>query len=391
MLWEGRPLRDIHETDIRTIIESGLEEHLQLEYKSQLYQNNDHDRREFLLDICMFANSSGGILLIGVPERRDENDQPTGVPDSAGILGLELPNPASVLASYDARVMEAIEERLPLESTSIDVGQGRRVLAIRVPNSARKPHSVRHQGHIYFPARRERQRYHLTVREIKEMVTRTVSHLQQAEEMLKSSFYQVVRAGDLPYLIVGMIPVFFEDFLIDVRAETVRQAVGNLSRGGDRVLRNPIFTFDGIERRETQFDYRVRFQRNGLLNASQQLPLISGRDEHQFSPAAVDILLHEFVPGVSAVYEAAAVGPPYVLGVMLRTQRPLTAVYPAFPYGGEEHTEPVLPSDYCFPFMQVDDLSSADRIIRPFCDQVHQMFGKDGSPNFNQQGVWIRR
>ena len=37
--------------------------------------------REFLLDIGMFANSFGGILLIGVPERRDEQGQPTGAPD----------------------------------------------------------------------------------------------------------------------------------------------------------------------------------------------------------------------------------------------------------------------------------------------------------------------
>lgn len=160
MLWEGRSLRDVREIDIRRLLESGLEEHLQLEYKSAVYDDNDRGRREFLLDICMFANSSGGILLIGVPERRDEQGQPTGAPDPAGVLGLELPNPEVVLNAYDARVMEAIEERLPLEAASIDVGQGRRVLAIRVSNSARKPHSVRHQGHIYFPARRERQRYH---------------------------------------------------------------------------------------------------------------------------------------------------------------------------------------------------------------------------------------
>jgi hypothetical protein len=25
------------------------------------------------------------------------------------------------------------------------------------------------------------------------------------------------------------------------------------------------------------------------------------------------------------------------------------------------------------------------------CDQVHQMFGKDGSPSFNADGVWIER
>ena len=55
----------VHRRDSSTLIESGLEEHLQLEYKSTVYEDNDRGGREFLLDICMFANSSGGILLIG--------------------------------------------------------------------------------------------------------------------------------------------------------------------------------------------------------------------------------------------------------------------------------------------------------------------------------------
>jgi hypothetical protein len=56
----------VHRRDSSTLIE----EHLQLEYKSALYEDNNRGRREFLLDICMFANSSGGILLtsLGVYE-----------------------------------------------------------------------------------------------------------------------------------------------------------------------------------------------------------------------------------------------------------------------------------------------------------------------------------
>src|SRR5215813_1273104 len=122
--------------------------------------------------------------------------------------------------------MEAIEERLSLEAASIDV-QGRRVLAIRVPNSPRKPHSVRHLKHIYFPSRRERQRYQLTVREIKELVMKTASRVQQSEEMLEKAFLGVARADDQPFLMMGIIPVFFEDFLVDVRNENVRLSVGN--------------------------------------------------------------------------------------------------------------------------------------------------------------------
>ena len=47
---------------------SGLEEHLQLEYKRELYEDNDAGRREFVLDVGMFANTAGGVLLIGIPE-----------------------------------------------------------------------------------------------------------------------------------------------------------------------------------------------------------------------------------------------------------------------------------------------------------------------------------
>lgn len=60
MPWESRPLRDIRELDLRRLLESSPEEHLQLEYKSALYEDNDRGRPEFPLDLRMFANASGG-------------------------------------------------------------------------------------------------------------------------------------------------------------------------------------------------------------------------------------------------------------------------------------------------------------------------------------------
>jgi hypothetical protein len=395
MLWEGRPLRDIREADIRRLVDSGLEEHLQLEYKSALYEDNDRGRREFLLDICMFANAGGGILLLGVPERRDDQGQPTGAPDPGGVLGLEMPNPEAVLNSYDARVMEAIEERLPLESASVGVGDGRQVLAIRVVNSSSKPHSVRHQGHIYFPSRRERQRYPMNVREIKELVMRTTSRLQEAQEMLKSSFFQVARPNDSPYLIIGVAPVFSEDFLVDIRNAGVVRAVGDFSRAAQPEYRDPIYTFDGLERRENRSEHTVKLRRNGLLSASLQIPLrppLAGAEcQHILIPTAVDVHLRRFVPRATAVFEASGVGAPYILGMVLRTQRPLVGAYADVRGLGEQHTEPIPAGDYMFPYMQVDDLSQTDRVIRPFCDQTHQMFGKDASPSFNADGAWVAR
>jgi len=87
-MWEDKRLRDIIEADVRQLVDSGLEEHLQLEYKSALYDGNDQGSRESLLDICMFANAGGGILLIGVSELRDGNNQPSWC-DCSKLLTLD--------------------------------------------------------------------------------------------------------------------------------------------------------------------------------------------------------------------------------------------------------------------------------------------------------------
>lgn len=394
MLWEGRPLRDIRENDVRRLIDSGLTEHLQLEYKGALYDDSDRGKREFLLDVCMFANAAGGIVLLGVPERRDEQGQPTGAPDPDGVLGLDVPNPEAVLNAYDARVMEAVEERLALETVPVVLGGGRRVLAIRVPNSANKPHSVRHQGHIYFPSRRERQRYNMTVREIKDLVMKTAGRLQQAEDLLQKSFLEVARPTPLPYLLIGIIPAFFADFLIDVRGESVRRAVAMFSRAGQPVYGNVGYVFDGLERRENAYEFTVRLRRDGLLSASLQLPVtpIPGEGNgHILYPASIEGHLRSFVLRSIAVYEAAGIGAPYVLGMMFRLQQPLVGGYAAMGGLGEDRTPPIPARDYRFPCMTIDDLSSTDSVIRPFCDQAHQMFGREGSPSFDAEGAWIAR
>ena len=69
-MWEDRALRDITEADVRQLVDAGVEEDLRLDYKSELYDRNDRGNKEFLLDVCMFANASGGLLLIGVPEAK---------------------------------------------------------------------------------------------------------------------------------------------------------------------------------------------------------------------------------------------------------------------------------------------------------------------------------
>jgi hypothetical protein len=389
MLWEGRDLREISEADVRRLIDTELAEHLQLEYKSAPYENNDRGNREFLQDICMFANTAGGVLLIGISEKRDDQGQPTGLPDPTAQLGIELPNPEAILGAYDARITAAVEERLPLEMAAIEVGGGRHILAIRVPDSVRKPHAVVYQGHIYFPGRRERQRYALSVREIKELTMRTASHLELSKDRLSEAFKQVTLMPSRSYLVAGLLPVFFEDFLLDFRLATIQHSDRMFGRATDGEFGNISYSFDGIERRDARFDHIVQLRRNGLLRVSQQLPIFEQVGLDHVRPIGIDRLLRQAFGQARSAYEAAGIGPPYIASVTLTVQRELTGLYTSGGGPWEEYAAVVEPHEYRFPFMEIDDLINIDRILRPFCDQVHQLFGKEGSPSFNASGRWI--
>jgi len=390
MVWEDRRLRDIAEADVSQLVSSGLEEHLQLEYKSALYDGGDRGGKECLLDICMFANAGGGILLLGVPERRDAQGQPTGAPDPDAPLGINIPNPEMALQSYDSRVLANIDDRLPLESAAISVANGLHVLALRIPNSTAKPHRVRYQGHVYFPSRRERQRYEMDIREIKEIVMRTASRLEEAERKLWDGFLKMPRQDDSPHLVIGCIPVFWRDFLVDLRDPRVTGSLTNfVLPGGQQNLRQPTYTFTGLERVVHNDISTVQVHRDGLVILNRRIQLVTIDATQRFIPTIVDRLLRPFLLRTADVYRAAGLSGPYLVGLMLRARNSLRGAYPGTIPGSTEDAGPVQAGDYSFPVVQADDLLELDRIMRPLCDQAHQMFGRHSSPHFDHEGVWI--
>jgi hypothetical protein len=388
IMWEDRRLREITERDLRQLIDAQLEEHLQLEYKGALYEANDQGNKESLLDICMFANSGGGILLIGISEQRDEDGQPTGFPDPAAPLGIEIANTEMVLQSYDARVVASIDERLPLESYAIPVANNRHVIAIRVPNSVSKPHRVHYKGRTHFPSRRERHKYEMDVREIKEMVMRTASRLEEAEEKLTGSLQRMERQNAIPDLLIGTVPVFWHNFMVDVRKPEVLQAVTQFHLG-NRNMVQPEFTFDGLQRQVLGRPFSfVRIHRDGLVTAKVELPVSMREVMCEFRPTAIDVFLKNFVGHCALVYSAASINGPFLLSMTLRTVGHTQSLYPAETLpGAEESGGRIGAGIFPFPVMEADNLVEIDRITRPLCDQAHQMFGRPTSPFTERDGV----
>ena len=104
----------------------------------------------------------------------------------------------------------------------------------------------------------------------------------------------------------------------------------------------------------------------------------------------MDLTLRKFVTRTAEVYTAAGLDGPFLISMMIRAANALRSVYPGQVPGTEEEGGFVPRGDYRFPVMQADNLFDLDRITRPFCDQAHQMFGRDASPFFDANGVWAR-
>ena len=384
-MWEDRNLSDLTDADVRLLVESGVGEHLRLEYKRELYGNRDADNKEFLKDICMFANAGGGILLIGIDELRDANGQPTGLPDPAAQIGINIDNPNLILQAYDARVVSCIEDRLPIELFPIPV-DGRFVLAIRVPRSLSAPHCIHYQGNVYFPSRRERQRYDMDIREIKEMVMRTASHLEQAEQKLFAAFCDIAIQND-PYLLIACIPIFGQDFLLNINNPRVVHDVTQFNG----VFLQPRYTFNGLERQlRGGGSSAVEIRRNGLIYLKKVLPIAGGLQVQDFRPIAIDLIIRRFVSDCAVIYTNASLNGPFLISMKLLVGNQVRSLYP----NANNEDEPggsIRPGEYPFPTVQADNLIEVDKVILPLCDQAHQMFGRSGSPCFDADGNWIRQ
>jgi predicted HTH transcriptional regulator len=66
----SKPVCEINEQDLVALIDGGVIENRQLEYKRDLPGTADKDKREFVRDVVAFANSAGGHIIFGIGQSK---------------------------------------------------------------------------------------------------------------------------------------------------------------------------------------------------------------------------------------------------------------------------------------------------------------------------------
>lgn len=158
-------LQELISADIERLITEEEEEAVSLEFKQQLPQGGDEDRREFLYDVAAIANAAGGYLVFGIAEKRDFQGKPTGV--AGAIASLDSANLPSDLARLENMIRDGIAPRLSgVVSKAIDCPQGT-VLVLSIPRSWNAPHMVTFKQANKFYGRVTSGKYPMSIDEIR--------------------------------------------------------------------------------------------------------------------------------------------------------------------------------------------------------------------------------
>jgi len=139
---QGKLLADVVWSDLQALIDDQVPESPTLDYKEQLPGWTDSGKKELLADVSALANSSGGVLLYGVSEKRDAEGHKTDLPEA--LLGIEDRD----LAGLQTRLEQVIRSGLdpPLSSARVQCiaspDKRQVVVGIGVPTSLLAPHAV---------------------------------------------------------------------------------------------------------------------------------------------------------------------------------------------------------------------------------------------------------
>lgn len=235
----------------------GVEESEWLDAKRELYPATDAGARELALDVAAFANSGGGLIVVGLDENgfgRVSSLHPveeTAQSDEALRMTQIISSRVSPVPSFEVRRVEASGERV--------------FLVVAVMSSSRSPHSVAIDGSkLRYPKRVGAHRRDMTESEVAEQYRRRFedarSHLENAAAR-HESFVKILDRTSRAWLVVSMEPHLGGEFRLDhSKMESVKTCgIGRFGSFPSCFGRTSFQSFPAfLSVRLTEFDHSIR-------------------------------------------------------------------------------------------------------------------------------------
>ena len=136
----------------------------------------EYARNEIAEEIVAFANTLGGVVLVGIEETTDHPKR--------AARPLPLPRIHELARRLRQAVFDIVEPPLPLlEAEGVDMGVGEGVVLLRVASSRRKPH--RHAVSKEVFVRRADESVRIGMREIQELTIRSAAEATRVDDTIR--------------------------------------------------------------------------------------------------------------------------------------------------------------------------------------------------------------
>lgn len=382
------------ETLIQRLVTDRCPESMTLEYKAE-QSFNSRARLEIAKDISSFANTKGGTIIYGIPERRLSNGvEETAIPESE--YGIR-PVPDFEIR-LESALTEVLSPRLPdlwIRRVTLSQRPGHVVYVVWHPESWLGPHMVQASHEQNFYRRGLKRTVKMAEPEIREAYVKVQRLVERAEQFLNSRDVNYIRdsfpdatsisqAASCPQLLVMD--------RIDFGGTEMREWLHNnvypqrsMSPDGSAVVWYPSLYgvqagMRGIAIAQTAgqrtMHYWIELHRNGTVNVLWQTPLISiRREEIHFLDWRKELtILRDFVNFNKVLYEKIRYFGPFRLRFTI-TKLGFVELRPA---EGEEPLAAQLPNN-TFSAELIEDTArlfeNPNVLVKSFADRLFQAYG----------------
>jgi hypothetical protein len=388
MSLENLRVQDIEESVLLNLMAAQVPEGKTLDYKRDLPGSSDGAKREFLADLCSFANAVGGKLIYGMVEE-------DGLPSK--LLGLNDDSDQAILR-LEAMARDGIRPPiLGLEFVRVRLSNGNDAIVVGVPKSWNSPHQVVFQKDYRFYTRGSAGKQHMDVDELRRVVLQS-QEIGERVRQFRASRLASILADDMPAKlatgarqILHFIPfgAYGAGTSVDLRDVASRRTrLTDVTNRGGSVR----FNVDGLltysESNETNEAY-AQFYRSGILEIVVQLKEWKPRGKVVLPSLAFEEDVFAQAKAALALLQSARVSLP-IVAMLSFVGIKGWEMGVNDPYGrrgtrGGFDRDPLL-----IPEMVVETYDAeVQRLFKPIVDATWNAGGYPNSLYYDAQGNWI--